>query len=153
MENLLVSACLLGACCKYSGGANTLPEEVLSALRSRFRLIPVCPETAGGLPVPRRPSECRDGGVFDCEGLNVTAEFEKGAEIALRLMQKYSCRRALLKENSPSCGSGRIYDGSFSGRLTAGDGAAARKLLAAGAVIYGESRAQELIKEVNGEEC
>ena len=145
MENLLVSACLLGVCCKYSGGANTLPESTLARLRERYRLIPVCPETAGGLPVPREPSERRGRFVVTRGGSDVTEAFRRGAQTALLLGEIFGCRAALLKENSPSCGSGRIYDGSFTGTLACGDGVAAEALKAAGISVYGESRAQELL--------
>ena len=122
MENLLVSACLLGFDCKYNGGNNALPPEALKQLRRRYRLIPVCPETAGGLPVPREPSERRGERVINRAGQDVTAEFQKGAELAAALARRFQIRKALLKSNSPSCGSGSIYDGSFSGTLTVGDG-------------------------------
>ena len=145
MENLLVSACLLGVCCKYSGGANTLPESALARLRERYRLIPVCPETAGGLPVPREPSERRGRFVVTRCGSDVTVAFCRVAQTALLLGEIFGCRAALLKENSPSCGSGRIYDGSFTGTLACGDGVAAEALKAAGISVYGESRAQELL--------
>ena len=128
MEPLLISACLLGANCKYNGGNNALPPEVLRQLRQRYRLIPVCPEAAGGLPIPREPSERRDGHVFSRSGQDVTAAFRRGAEIAAALAERYGVRKALLKSNSPSCGSGTIYDGSFSGTLTAGDGVTAAYL-------------------------
>ena len=122
MENLLVSACLLGFNCKYNGGNNALPAEALEKLRRQYRLIPVCPETAGGLPVPREPSERRGERVINRAGQDVTAEFQKGAELAAALVRRFQIRKALLKSNSPSCGSGSIYDGSFSGTLTVGDG-------------------------------
>lgn len=138
MENLLISACLLGFECKYSGGSNKLSDERIAALKKEYRLIPVCPETGGGLPVPRDPSERLDGRVVSSKGRDVTAEFEKGAEIALYLARKYNCRKALLKRNSPSCGGEYIYDGSFSGRLIPGEGVAAEKLRRAGLEIMGE---------------
>ena len=122
MENLLISACLLGFDCKYNGGNNALSAETLEQLRRHYRLIPVCPETAGGLPVPREPSERRGERVVNRAGQDVTAEYQKGAELAAALARRFQIRKALLKSNSPSCGSGSIYDGSFSGTLTAGDG-------------------------------
>ncbi len=143
-ERLLISACLLGRPCKYDGGHNALPEETLAALRGRWELIPVCPETAGGLPIPREPSERLGTRVASRSGADVTAGFEAGAAIALRLARRFGCRAALLKERSPSCGAGAIYDGSFSGAVTPGDGAAAEKLRAAGLALYGESAVGEL---------
>lgn len=139
MENLLISACLLGVECKYSGGSNALPEETIEKLRTRYRLIPVCPETAGGLPTPRDPSERLGERVVSCRGADVTAQFKKGAEAALTLARRYGCTTALMKEHSPSCGSGLIYDGSFSGKLVKGDGCAAERLKAAGVSVVGEN--------------
>lgn len=146
MENLLISACLMGFECKYSGGSNALDGEKLEALKESFRLIPVCPESAGGLPTPRPPSERRDGKVINKLGQDVTEEYRKGAETALYLARRYGCACALLKERSPSCGSGEIYDGSFTGTLIPGDGVAAEKLKLAGISVYGESKTEELIK-------
>ena len=139
MENLLISACLLGVECKYSGGSNAMPEETIGKLRARYRLIPVCPETAGGLPTPRDPSERLGDRVVSCRGADVTAQFKKGAEAALTLARRYGCTTALMKEHSPSCGSGLIYDGSFSERLIKGDGCAAELLKAAGVSVVGEN--------------
>ena len=145
MENLLVSACLLGVNCKYSGGSNALPKEVLAALRRRYRLIPVCPEVAGGLPVPRVPSERQGRWVTTREGADVTAQYEKGALIALRLARRFGCEAALMKERSPACGSGEIYDGSFSGRRIPGYGTAAELLTRSDITVYGESRIEKIL--------
>ena len=145
MENVLISACLLGFECKYCGGSNKLPEQQLAALGERFRLIPVCPETAGGLPIPREPSERLGSGVIGKSGRDVTAEFDKGAETALTLARRFGCKAALMKERSPSCGSGTIYDGTFSGKVVPGDGVASERLRAAGVSLYGESEIEKLI--------
>ena len=144
MENLLISACLLGVECKYSGGSNALPEKTIEKLRTRYRLIPVCPETAGGLPTPRDPSERLGERVVSCRGADVTAQFKKGAEAALTLARRYGCTTALMKEHSPSCGSGLIYDGSFLGKLVKGDGCAAELLKAAGVSVVGENMTELL---------
>ena len=144
MENLLISACLLGVECKYSGGSNALPKETIEKLRTRYRLIPVCPETAGGLPTPRDPSERLGERVVSCRGADVTAQFKKGAEAALTLARRYGCTTALMKEHSPSCGSGFIYDGSFLGKLVKGDGCAAELLKAAGVSVVGENMTELL---------
>ena len=146
-EKLLISACLLGFCCKYDGGTNTLPADTIAALREQYELIPVCPETAGGLPIPRAPSERRGGRVLSREGNDVTDEYEKGALLALALAERFGCRRALLKERSPSCGAGEIYDGSFSHTRVPGDGVAAEALRRAGLTLFGESELDKLIKE------
>lgn len=146
-EKLLISACLLGFCCKYDGGTNTLPADTIAALREQYELIPVCPETAGGLPIPRAPSERRGGRVLSREGNDVTDEYEKGALLALALADRFGCRRALLKERSPSCGAGEIYDGTFSHSRIPGDGVAAEALRRAGLTLFGESELDKLIKE------
>ena len=138
MENLLISACLLGFECKYSGGSNKLSDERIAALKKEYRLIPVCPETAGGLPVPRDPSERLGDKVISSRGKDVTAEFTKGAETALYLAKRYGCRKALLKRNSPSCGGEFIYDGSFSGKIIPGQGVTAELLRLEGIEIFGE---------------
>ena len=145
MEKILISACLLGFECKYCGGSNKLPEQQLAALRERFRLIPVCPETAGGLPTPRDPSERLGDKVVSNQGRDVTAQYQKGAETALTLARRYGCKAALLKEKSPSCGSGQIYDGSFTGTLVPGDGVAAEELKKEGLIVFGESDTDLLI--------
>ena len=145
MEKLLISACFLGNNCKYSGGNNALPPETLRKLKETYRLIPVCPETAGGLPIPREPSERLHGGVIGKSGRDVTAEFDKGAETALALARRFGCKAALMKERSPSCGSGTIYDGTFTGKVIPGDGVASEKLRAAGLSLYGESEIEKLI--------
>ena len=138
MENLLISACLLGFECKYSGGSNKLSDEEIALLKKEYRLIPVCPETAGGLPVPRDPSERLGDKVVSSKGKDVTAEFVKGAETALYLARRYGCKKALLKRNSPSCGGEYIYDGTFSGVLVPGEGVAAELLRREGLEILGE---------------
>ena len=144
-EGLLISACLLGFRCKYDGGTNTLPAPVIAALREKYRLIPVCPETAGGLPVPRAPSERREGLVLSRDGADVTAAYQKGADTARRLAERFGCQKALLKERSPSCGAGEIYDGRFSHTVIPGDGVTAEILREAGLALYGETRAEELL--------
>ena len=145
MENVLISACLLGFECKYCGGSNKLTEQQLAALGERFRLIPVCPETAGGLPTPRDPSERLGDKVVSNQGRDVTAQYQKGAETALWLARRYDCKAALLKEKSPSCGSGMIYDGSFTGKLIPGDGVAAEELKKERLIVFGESDTDLLI--------
>lgn len=147
MESLLISACLIGSDCKYSGGNNALDAETLHALRARYKLVPVCPEFAGGLPTPRDPSERLNGRVVSCSGRDVTREYERGAEVALTLARRNGCLKALMKERSPSCGSGEIYDGSFTGTVVEGFGTAAEELIAAGVEVIGESRVSCLIRD------
>ena len=110
-EAILISACLLGVRCRYDGGSK--PQEPILRLMEKYTLIPVCPEQLGGLPTPRLPSERIGAQVVMKDGTDVTAAYRRGAEEALRLARLFGCRRAVLKERSPSCGSGTIYDGSF----------------------------------------
>ena len=138
-DALLISACLLGTNCKYNGGNNALPPEKLAALEERYRLVPVCPEQAGGLPTPRLPSECRGEQVVNRAGEDVTEAFRRGAELALETALREDCRLALLKERSPSCGSGRIYDGSFTATVIPGDGVTAEMLKKSGITVYSET--------------
>ena len=145
MNRLLISACLLGFDCKYSGGNNVLNEDTLCALQEKWTLMPVCPETAGGLGIPRDPSERSGGKVISCRGADVTEAFTKGAETACRLCERFGCRTALLKERSPSCGIGEIYDGSFSGTVIEGDGLTAEQLRRLGIRLIGESDVKVLL--------
>ena len=144
-EPLLISACLLGASCKYNGGNNAMPPALLAALEARYRLVPVCPERDGGLPTPRLPSERLGARVLNRAGEDVTEAFRRGAQLALETARREGCRLALLKERSPSCGSGKIYDGSFSGTLIPGDGVAAALLKEHGLAVFGESQIQALL--------
>ena len=143
-EKLLISACLLGRNCKYSGGNNYHP--LTEALRDRYELVPVCPECMGGLPIPHDPAERVGDKVISRTGTDVTAPFKKGAELALRRAQQTGAKLALLKERSPSCGCGAIYDGTFTGTVVPGSGVAAELLAKNGVTIYGESRIEELLK-------
>ena len=143
-EKLLISACLLGIPCRYDGKSKQaeLPPE----LYEKYELIPVCPEIYGGLPTPRIPSERVGDRVLNARGEDVTAQYLRGAECAYAFCERFDCRIALLKERSPSCGKGRIYDGSFSGTLTDGDGVACEYLLERGVKVFGESEVDQLIK-------
>lgn len=144
MESILVSACLLGTNCKYSGGSNHCPQ--VEALKDNYRLIPVCPEQLGGLPTPRPPAECQGQRVVNREGKDVTEQFSRGAEEALKLGGLFGCTKAVLKSRSPSCGCGQIYDGSFSGTGIPGDGVTVRLLKAHGYKVFSEEQLQNLLK-------
>ena len=134
--NILVSACLLGIPCRYDGTGAECRE--LSALVGRHSLVPVCPEQLGGLPTPRQPAEICRGQVVTRDGADVTRAFQKGAELALSIAKRLDCTHAILKRNSPSCGHGHIYDGSFSGVKTPGDGLTAKMLMDNGIAVSGE---------------
>ena len=137
---ILVSACLLGCPCRYDGQSKQHPE--VEALRERgHELIAVCPEVQGGLPTPRPPAERQaDGRVVNREEIDVTVQYQRGAELALKTAREQGCELAILKERSPSCGSREIYDGTFSGKLVPGDGVTVQLLRQAGIKVLGESR-------------
>ena len=140
---ILVSACLLGCACRYDGQSKPYP--LARELARRGLAVPVCPEQLGGLPTPRKPSERQGERVVMNDGRDVTTEYRRGAEEALCLARLYGCTAAVLKEKSPSCGSGRIYDGTFSGTLTDGDGVTAELLKENGIKVYGESELEKLL--------
>lgn len=144
---ILVSACLLGENCKYSGG-NNRNEAVLSFLRGKD-YVTVCPELLGGLPCPRPPAEIVGGKVMNREGEDVTAAFRRGAEKALLLAKKHRVECCILKANSPSCGCAMIYDGTFCGKRIPGMGLTARLLADHGYKIFSE----EDIEALAGENC
>ena len=124
---IAVSACLLGEKCKYSGGDNRDP--AVEAFCAGHETLPVCPEVAGGLPVPRVSAEIGAGGrVRTRDGRDVTEAFARGAEACVRRCRERGAALAVLQPRSPSCGIGRVYDGSFSGRLVPGDGLFAQAL-------------------------
>lgn len=148
-ERVLVSACLLGVDCRYKGDSQKL--EGVEALMDCAEVIPLCPEVFGGLSTPRAPAERCGGRVLNRDGEDVSAQFAKGAEESLKLAKLFGAKYALLKERSPSCGAGEIYDGSFSGRRISGNGVTAELLLNSGVAVYGEGRLPELIARIKGE--
>lgn len=134
---ILISACLLGARCRYDGASKLHP--LARPLMERHTLIPVCPEQLGGLPTPRLPAERQGESVVTKAGADVTEQYCRGADEAARLCRLFRCDCALLKERSPSCGHGAVYDGTFTGTLTDGDGVTAELLRDMALEIYGES--------------
>lgn len=136
-ENVLISACLLGVNCKYNGNNNYI--EVVEKLKEKYNLIPVCSEVFGGLTTPRVPSERLNGKVINKEGEDVTLQFVKGSEEVLKLAKFYNVKLAILKEKSPSCGFGKIYDGTFSNTLIDGNGVTAELLIKNGIKVIGEN--------------
>jgi uncharacterized protein YbbK (DUF523 family) len=116
----LCSACLLGVKCRYDGKSK--PNEKVLTLSKKEVLIPICPEQFGGLPTPREPSEQRGKEVVTKNGKSVTDNFQNGAEEVLKLAKLFNIKEVILKQRSPSCGSGQIYDGTFSGTIIKGDG-------------------------------
>ena len=143
--NILISGCLLGLSCRYDGQTKGLDKALIEKLREKHNLIPACPEQLGGLPTPRHPSERIGEKIMMDSGADVTDQYRRGAQQALYLAKLFGCEAAILKERSPSCGSGSIYDGTFSGTLTAGDGVTAELFKAEGIPVYGESDVEALL--------
>ena len=130
---IMVSACLLGENCKYSGG-NNRNDRLLDFLQEHD-VIPVCPEVLGGLPVPRTPAEIADGTVMNRDGISVDEEFRLGAEKALAIAVREQPELIILQSRSPSCGVREIYDGTFTGRLIPGEGVFASMARKAGFTV------------------
>ncbi len=148
-ENLLISACLAGVPCRYDGRDNRIPDHELKVLKALFRLIPICPEQLGGLPTPRIPSEIQSGEyVMNAQGDDVSINFLRGADAALRIAKLNGSRLACMKEHSPSCGRDHVYDGRFRGILVRGKGLTVKVFEKNGIKVYNEKE----IKKLWGEE-
>lgn len=152
MHRILISRCLLGHLVRYDGGGHG-PFDQLQQWQEEGRIVPLCPEVAGGLPTPRPPAEIpggQGGQVLDGErrvltiqGDDVSRAFIAGAEIALQLVAEHGLRIAVLKARSPSCGNLQTYDGNFSGTLIAGEGVTAAALRRAGVQVFNEHQLSE----------
>ena len=147
MKNVLISACLYGEKCRYDGGNNLISK--LDEIKKICNLIPVCPEVTGGLSTPRNPSEIIGEKVIMNDGTDVTSGYKKGAEFALETALENGCEIALMKAKSPSCGSEKIYDGTFTRTLTDGDGIAVRLLKENGIKVFDETQIKELLEYIN----
>ncbi len=145
MENLLVSACLLGENTKYNGKNNYIP--LIEKIKERYNIITICPEVMGGLSIPRDPSEIINDKIINKKMKDVTEEYNRGAQLALNLALRYNCKKALLKEKSPSCGVKYIYDGTFTKNLINGMGITTRLLSSNNIVVYSENEIESLLKE------
>jgi uncharacterized protein YbbK (DUF523 family) len=143
MEKILISACLLGERVRYHGGDARVVHPILQRWHAEGRLVPLCPEVAGGLQTPRPAAEIlatRDGRrVLTLTGVDVTRAFERGAEAAAEACAAHGIHVAILKDGSPSCGSRSVYDGSFRGTRVEGEGVTAARLRAEGIRIFSES--------------
>ncbi|WP_019631041.1 DUF523 domain-containing protein [Actinomadura atramentaria] len=155
MERVLVSSCLLGRPVRYDGAGKAVSDDLFARWRAEGRLVPFCPEVSGGLSVPRPPAEIvplspgaradgdavLDGSarVLTDAGTDVTDAFLRGARLALSCARRAGARVALLKEGSPSCGSRRVYDGTFTGRAVPGDGVTAALLTREGLHVFPET--------------
>ncbi len=122
----IISACLAGINCRYDGGSK--PNQKVIELVKQGKAILVCPEQLAGLTTPRTPAEEKDRKIITKDGKDLTKEFQKGAQEALKIARLSNCKEAILKAKSPSCGCGKVYDGSFSGNLIDGDGVFTRLL-------------------------
>lgn len=142
MKKILVSACLLGVACRYDGCSK--PDAGVIEAVSKYAYIPVCPEVMGGLPTPRKPSEIVGDRVLMVDGTDVTCEYERGAELTLERARENGCEIAILKARSPSCGKGFIYDGTYTGTLTCGNGVCARLLMDNGIRVIDETELDKL---------
>lgn len=144
MITAVVSSCLLGKQVKYSGGHNLCTPLCQLLDEYKVNIIAVCPEMLAGLPTPRLPAEIHLGEVVDCQGQNLSQAFEQGAIQTLKIAQDNKADLVILKQNSPSCGTKHIYDGSFTGTLIDGQGITARRLKAEGFWVFGEDNLDEI---------
>ena len=156
MDKIFISACLLGRKVRYDGNDLPAPVDIPEQWVVQGRVISVCPEVDAGMGIPRAAAEICCGDGYDvwagtatvvCDnGSDVTSSFKKGAEIALKLCKKYNIRFAVLAENSPSCGSSTIYDGSFTGRKISGSGVTAALLENNGIKVFSQHNLQSVGK-------
>lgn len=167
MESVLVSSCLLGQAVRYDGSDKLCRHAVLQRWIDEGRVLAVCPEIAGGLPIPRPAAEIVGGvgglevlagmaKVVDSAAQNVSMEFIKGAEYALARAKSKGIRIAVLKEGSPSCGSNYIYDGTFTANTIGGLGVTAALLEKAGIQVFSEAeleKADALLKQLEMTLC
>lgn len=153
---ILVSACLMGHAVRYDGQAKPLVHPALDRWREEGRLVTICPEMSAGMPVPRLPAEIAAGmlggdvlsgaaRVLESQGDDVTDGFRQAAENALALARETGCAYALLIDGSPSCGSGFVYDGSFTGRRLKGEGVTAALLRENGIQVFSDRQVDELV--------
>lgn len=123
---ILISACLAGVNCKYNG-KNNKNEKIIELIKNNDVIL-VCPEQLGGLKTPRVPAEIIKNKVITKDEIDVTKEYQKGAEEVLKIAKQFDIKKAILKSKSPSCGKSKIYDGTFSNKLINGDGVTTKLL-------------------------
>ena len=143
---IIVSACLLGDNVKYDG-KNNLNNDLIEFLKN-YEIIKVCPEVMGGLHVPRTPAEIQNDKVITMDNVDVTKEYTQGAKKTLEIAKENDIKIAILKKNSPSCGSNKIYDGTFSHTLIDGDGITSKLLKENGIVILNEDDYKEYFRSI-----
>jgi uncharacterized protein YbbK (DUF523 family) len=151
MDKILISACLMGQNVRYDGRHSLIDHSLFRKWNNEGRFVILCPEVAGGLPIPRPPCEQdqNTGLVKTQAGEDMTFAFEAGANHALEIVKQQKIRFALLKERSPSCGVNEIYDGSFSGRKIAGQGRTAGLLRLNGVQVFCEMQLDDLHHALN----
>jgi uncharacterized protein YbbK (DUF523 family) len=132
----LCSACLLGIRCRFDGAEKA--NQLVVELSKKEHLVPVCPEQLGGLATPRRPAEIRGSKVMTDLEEDITPNFKRGAEEVLKIAKHYQLTEAILKQRSPSCGCGKVHDGTFSGKVIKGDGITAALLKKNGITVISE---------------
>jgi uncharacterized protein YbbK (DUF523 family) len=158
-HKIFISACLLGRPVRYDGKGKLLADPLIDRWKAEGRLVGYCPEQAGGLPTPRPPAEIESGmngedvlagraRVMEVTGGDVTAEFVEGGKKAVAFAREQGCSVALLIDGSPSCGSGFIYDGSFSGNRHPGFGVTAALMRQAGIQVFSDREVQRLAAHI-----
>ena len=153
MRKILVSRCLYGGePVRYDGKSKAETDPMFLKWKTEGRFVPVCPEVFGGLPTPRADAQRQGDRVVARTGADVTSEYMAGAEEAVRLAKEHNVICALMKEKSPSCGSGRIYDGSFEGTIIEGQGLAVELLRKAGVRVFSEEQLDEVQRLIEEEE-
>lgn len=154
MKKILVSECLYGGrIVRYDGGDVHETNETFLKWKDEGRLIPICPEVFGGLPIPRPDSQRVGDKVKTGAGKDVTEPYTKGAEETLRLAKEHDVAFAIMKQDSPSCGSKFIYDGTFTDTKTEGQGLAVEYLRNAGFKVFAEEdlpEAEEYLRQLEG---
>lgn len=143
MQKILISACLVGDKVNYKGKGKYNPN--IEKLKEKYDLVIFCPEVEGGLPIPRLPSEIRNNKVIRIDEKDVTSQFRVGANKALELCKYLNIKKAVLKENSPSCGTHFIHDGTFRDKLVDGKGITTRVLSQNGIEVFSEDEIEKLL--------
>jgi len=147
-KKILVSACLLGHKVRYDNGDVPCLDPRFLSWYEEGRLVSICPEVVGGLPTPRPDAQRQGDRVVTGAGADVTEQFRKGAEAALKLALEHEAELAILKQDSPSCGSLFIYDGTFTDTIVPGEGTTTELLRRNGIKVYGEDQLNEVEREL-----
>lgn len=144
---VLVSACLLGHNTKYNG-KNNLNEKLIN-LKDKLEFVLMCPEVEGGLSIPRTPAEIKDNKVINKDNIDVTNNYLKGANLALKKALKDNIKVAIVKEKSPSCGKNFIYDGTFTNTLIKGQGVTTSLLVENGIKVFNENEIESFLEYID----